>query len=52
MNVILAIEHSLTLCKEGAAVNVKFKCIVGANSMCWKCAKGVPTSDARINLDI
>ena len=45
MNVIQAIKHSLTLCKGGAAVDVKLKCIVGANSMCCKCAKQVPTSD-------
>ncbi len=52
MNVIQKIEHSLTLCEGGAAVNVKLKCIVGTNSMCYKCAKRVPTSDTGIYLDI
>ena len=52
MNVIEAIKHSLMLCKGGAAVIVKLKCIIGTNSMCCKCAKQVPMSDTRINLDI
>ena len=52
MNVIKAIKHSLTLCKGGSAVNAKLKFIVSANSMCCKCAKRVPMSDTRINLDI
>jgi hypothetical protein len=33
MNVIQKIEHSLTLCEGGAAVDVKLKRIVSTNSM-------------------
>jgi hypothetical protein len=49
---IKVIKHSLVLCKGDAAVNVKLKQIVGANSMCRKCAKQVTTSNTSINLDV
>jgi hypothetical protein len=49
---IKVIKHSKTLHVGGAAVNVKLKGSVGTSSMCRKCAKRVPTSDTRINLEV